>query len=177
MKETNKYLLIVGIFLLLTTFLHDKLSIPLMYGIENITAFIYGLNPIFKSNINLELFIGIIAGLSSFFMSAIGTTYLFAKISGLFKGLNGLKKWQSFLIIVLISTTFITFANITDKYRLVNIKILSNIGLSGISLIPSYLLYLFFNHLGTKYPNSFGKIGYFCSIEFYRKLTKKLLKE
>ena len=176
MKETNKYLLIVGIFLLLTTFLHDKLSIPIMYGIENITAFIYGLNPIFKSNINLELFIGIIAGLSSFFMSAIGTTYLFAKICGLFKKLDSLKKWQSFLIIVLISTIFIISINIADKYKIVNIDIYSNILLTGISLTPAYLFYLFLNRLGKKHPNFYGKIGYYCSVEFYKKEKRNAFK-
>ena len=176
MKEAKKYILRVGLFTILTAFLSSKLQIPLMYAIENLSDFAYELNPVFKSNINLELFIGIIVGLSCFFISTIGITYLFAKICGLFKKLDNLKKWQSFLIIVLISAISVIFAHIADKYKIIDVNTIGNIGFSGISLIPAYLFYLFLNRLGKKHPNFYGKIGYFCSVEFYKKEKRNAFK-
>ena len=175
MKEAKKYILRVGLFTILTAFLNSKLQIPLMYAIENLSDFAYELNPVFKSNINLELFIGIIVGLSCFFISTIGITYLFAKICGLFKKLDNLKKWQSFLIIVLISTIFIIFAHVADKYKIIDVITIGNIGFSGISLTPAYLFYLFLNRLGKKHPGTFGRIGYYCSVEFYKEIFKKII--
>ena len=43
------------------------------------------------------------------------------------------------------------------------------------TIIPAYLVFLFFNFLTKKFSTPFKQIGYFFSVEFYKDLYKKLL--
>ena len=45
------------------------------------------------------------------------------------------------------------------------------------SLAPAFLLYKYFQFLTKKHPMPFEKIGYYCSIEFYKGLFEKILSE
>lgn len=173
-KQIIEYILRVIAFIILTGALHTKISTPLMYALESCFGFFYEKKPIFNFNIDLELLFGIIVGLFSLFMACISVTYIFAKICGLFKKLDSLKKWQGFLILFLISFLCYEIADSFDKHRLVHSDIIGGIGFAGFTLIPSYLFYLYLNHLTKKYPKPFEKIGYYTSIQFWKDIFKKL---
>ena len=125
---------------------------------------------------NILIFIAIVFGLFICILSEIITTYFFAKICGLFKELDELKKWQSFLIIIILAIFCFEFSNFLDNYKnIIAFDIRVSYGYAGIFLIPSYLCYLYFKHLTKKHPVPFEKIGYYFSIEFYKNIFNKLM--
>ena len=150
LKGIIEYILRVIIFLILTAFLHDKISEKLIEILEHIAT----------------IFL---------FIVCIGVTYYFAKITGIFKKLDSIKKWQSFLILFSISIISNIIGIVLDKFKLFNFDIRTNIEFCGFFLIPSYLCYLYFKHLTKKHPVPFKKIGYYFSIEFYKNIFNKLM--
>ena len=176
MKEATKYILRVLCFTILSALLYDHASMSILIGTEQIFIFLYEKYPFLEYSENAQIIYSIIITIFCFFVSTIIITHLFAKICGLFKKLDNLKKWQSFLIIVLISTISVIFAHVADKYKIIDVITIGNIGFSGISLTPAYLFYLFLNRLGKKHPNFYGKIGYYCSVEFYKKEKRNAFK-
>lgn len=173
-KQILEYILRLTVFIILVGVLHEKISTPLMYGMENIFTILYEKFPFLESSENAQILLSIILGLFSFFMACIGVTYIFAKICGLFKKLDGLKKWQSFLIIILINVVFWIIDGILDKHRAISYSIRASITKTTLTLIPTYLFYLYLNYLTKKFPNPFQKIGYYTSIEFYKDLLIKI---
>ena len=109
-----------------------------------------------------------------FFVCFIFNTYVIAKFCGLFKYFSQFKFWKSFLALLLISITF-------NYFYMLNMHTLKfNFSAEDIeyacTIIPSYLVYLFFNFLTKKFPTPFEQIGYFFSVEFYKDLYKKFFK-
>ena len=175
-KAIIEYVLRVIIFLILTAFLQDKICNKIIDILQEIPTIIYEKYPIFVGDDNAQIVLSIVIGVFSLFISLIGVTYYFAKITGIFKKLDNLKKWQGLFVLILMSIVFILFADIINKYKIINFNIYSNIGFSGFSLIPSYLFYLYFQFLTKKHPIPFEKIGYYSSIEFYKGLLSKIKK-
>ena len=175
LKGIIEYILRVIIFLILTAFLHDKISEKLIEILEHIATILYEKVPFFNGNDNMEILLSFIIGFASLFIVCIGVTYYFAKITGIFKKLDSIKKWQSFLMFVFMCTIFIVFSNVANKYKIISFDFYSNIGFCGIFLIPSYLCYLYFKHLTKKHPVPFEKIGYYFSIEFYKNIFDKFI--
>lgn len=162
------YILRIVIFTVFSCFLHIKIWKYLIEALQKCISFVTENSNIVIVNEAIELLLGIFLGLICLFTASIGVTYVFAKICGLFKSLDNLKKWQTFLIMVSISAVYIINADIIDKHRLMeNGDIIGSIWFTAFSLIPSYLLYLFLNFLTKKYPTPFKQIGYFSSIKFY----------
>ena len=102
----------------------------------------------------------------------IFNTYVIAKFCGLFKYLSQFKFWKSFLILLVIS--FILNYLITNNIHIIPEKYIADDLYIPLTIIPSYLVYLFFNFLTEKFPTPFKQIGYFFSIEFYKDLFKKI---
>ena len=103
-------------------------------------------------------------------------TYVIAKFCGLFKYFSQFKFWISFIMLLIISYVLYYFYILnlhTFKLNYAEVKNTENV----YAIIPSYLVFLFFNFLAKKFPTPFGKIGYFFSIEFYIDLYKKVLKK
>lgn len=173
-KQIFEYILRVIIFILLSGFFLDPIGIFLAHSTEHIISLLYEQVPLLNGHDNAEILLSFIIGFSCVFMVVIGITYVFAKICGLFKKLDSLKKSQAFLIVILICITCLQITEILRKYKLFNFDFVSSIGFAGFFLIPSYLFYLFLNHLTKKYPKPFEKIGYYCSIEFWKKLIFKV---
>jgi len=173
-KQVIEYILRVFLFIFLTGALHEKTSTPLMHATEHIFTILYEKFPFLDSSENAQILLSIMLGLFSLFMACIGVTYIFAKICGLFKKLDNLKKWQIFLIFFLISFLCYEMADIFYNYKLPHFKIMGDIGFFNIFLIPSYLFYLYLNHLTKKYPVPFEKIGYYTSIEFVKDIFNKI---
>ncbi|MBQ7286269.1 MAG: hypothetical protein IJW73_00740 [Candidatus Gastranaerophilales bacterium] len=117
---------------------------------------------------NIFLFIN-----SSFFI------YFFAKICGLYKTFKDFKLWQKFLIFLLITIlifpvgifdfknfeVFKEFFEDKNNYTAIIFPMLF--------IIPAFLLNLFFNFLTKKFPKPFERIGYYCSIEFFKDIFKR----
>ena len=169
------YLLRVIIFIVLIGLFGMEASTQIMYLFENISEFLYDLAPIFQSDGIFTLIIGLIIGISCLLLASLGVTYIFAKICGLFKKLDNLKKWQGFLIIVLICIVckligVYLFTHYKSKLDFDNMFAIEYI---WATLIPAYLLYLYFNHLTKKYPEIFKKIGFYLSIEFLKDFIKR----
>ena len=175
LKGIMEYILRVIIFLILTAFLHDKISEKLIEILEHIATILYEKVPFFNGNDNMEILLSFIIGFASLFIVCIGVTYYFAKITGIFKKLDSIKKWQSFLILFSISIISNIIGIVLDKFKLFNFDIRTNIEFCGFFLIPSYLCYLYFKHLTKKHPVPFEKIGYYFSIEFYKSIFDKLM--
>lgn len=109
---------------------------------------------------------------SAFF---IFDTYVMAKFCGLFKYFSQFKFWKSFLALLLISVLlyYFYFLNLhTFKLNYAAVKNTDYV----YTIIPAYLVFLFFNFLTKKFPTPFEQIGYFFSIEFYKDMYKKILK-
>ncbi len=119
------------------------------------------------NNFDIFLFIPICSPFAS---------YLLAKLFGMFKYIDDLKIdiFKKLFLLTLIS--ILSFLILFLRYRFFEgdnfaYKIASMI----FSLIPAFGLYKYFQYLTKKYPNTFGKIGYYFSIECYKNLFKKLL--
>ena len=123
---------------------------------------------------NILIFAAIVFSFLVCIFSELIITYLLAKICGLFKEIDKLKNWQSFLIVAILAIFFFEFSNILNSYKhIVSFNVRVAYGYVGVFLIPSYILYKYFKYLTKKYPIPFEKIGYYCSIEFYKGLFKK----
>ena len=176
-KAIIEYILRVIIFLILTAFLQDKICNKIIDILQEIPTIIYEKYPIFVGDDNAQIVLSIIIGVLSLFISLIGVTYYFAKITGIFKKLDSLKKWQGVFVLILIGIISNIIGIFLNEFKLFNFDIRTNIEFVGFPLIPSYLFYLYFQFLTKKYPTPFEKIGYYCSIEFYRGLFKRILSE
>ena len=174
-KALIEYILRVIIFLILTAFLQDKICNKIIDILQEIPTIIYEKYPILNNNDDAQIILSVIIGLISLFIALIGVEYCFAKITGIFKKLDNLKKWQSFFVLILIGIISNKTGIILNEFKLFNFDIRTNIEFVGFFLIPSYLFYLYFQHLTKKYPKPFEKIGYYCSIEFYKGLFKKII--
>ena len=124
------------------------------------------LNEILNNYFDILLFIPLCSPFAS---------YLLAKMFGMFNYIDNLKvnlfKKLSLLILISILSFLILFI----RYRISEdvdfaLKIASLI----FTLIPVFLLYKYFQFLTKKYPIPFEKIGYYCSIEFYKGLFKRI---
>ena len=115
------------------------------------------------NNFDIFLFIPICSPFAS---------YLLAKLFGMFKYIDDLKIniFKKLFLLTLIS--ILSFLILFLRYRFFEGD---NFAYKIASLIPAFGLYKYFQHLTKKYPNTFGKIGYYFSIECYRNLFKKLL--
>ena len=119
------------------------------------------------NNFDIFLFIPICSPFAS---------YLLAKLFGMFKYIDDLKIniFKKLFLLTLIS--ILSFLILFLRYKFFEgdnfaYKIASMI----FSLIPAFGLYKYFQYLTKKYPNTFGKVGYYFSIECYKNLFKKLL--
>ena len=106
-----------------------------------------------------------------FFACFIFNTYVIAKFCGLFKYYSQFKFWKSFLMLLILSfvLNYFYMLNLHTFKLNYNIKDTQDV----YSIIPAYLVYLFFDFLTKKFPKPFEQIGYFFSIEFYKNLFKK----
>ena len=106
--------------------------------------------------------------------------YLYAKICGLYKKLQKYNFWIKGLIFLIIST----LAYLINKYDFKNLKIIESdlqaddlfYAMYVISIFSAFLLNIFFNFLTKKFPKLFEKIGYVCSIEFFKDIVGKFKK-
>ena len=103
--------------------------------------------------------------------------YFYAKLCGLYKLFEKYRFWQKFLIFSLLSVLIYPVAMFDFK----NFKIFDNfyldsnneaIILTCFFVLPAFFLNLFFNFLTKKFPKPFEKIGYWCSLEFFKSLIK-----
>ena len=124
------------------------------------------LNEILNSYFDILLFIPLCSPFAS---------YLLAKTFGMFNYIDNLKVnlFKKLLLLMLIS--ILSFLILFIRYRISEdvdfaLKIASLI----FTLIPAFLLYKYFQFLTKKYPMPFEKIGYYCSIEFYKGLFKRI---
>ena len=104
----------------------------------------------------------------------IFNTYVIAKFCGLFKYFSQFKFWKSFLALLIISIALYYFYILNLHTFKLNYNALGDND-SAYSVIPAYLVYLFFNFLTKKFPTPFKQIGYIFSIEFYKDLYKKIV--
>ena len=106
----------------------------------------------------------------------IFNNYVIAKICGIHKYFSQFKFWKSFLLLLLISYFAYYFIILNLHTFKLNYSAQGDADIAY-SIIPSYLVYLFFNFLTKKFPMPFEKIGYFFSLEFYKNLGLKLWKK
>ena len=103
--------------------------------------------------------------------------YLYAKICGLYKKLQKYNFWVKGLIFLAISI----LAYLISRYDFKDLKLVE--ADSGTywwiyagSILSAFLLNIFFNFLTKKFPKPFEKIGYICSIEFFKDIVGKFKK-
>ncbi len=167
-----KYILRVLIFIVLTGFLLKKTCDLVTRLFGELIVFLYGLVPIFQNLHSFEMDISLLGYIMLILIAVIITPYFFIKICGLFKELEGLKKWQIFPILLLLSLILYGISMYCLKYpKLIDFS--GNMFFAGLDLIPAYLMYLFLNRLTRKHPVPFKAIGYLCSIEFVKDLIIK----
>ncbi len=127
------------------------------------------LNEILNSHFDILLFIPLCSPFAS---------YLLAKMFGMFNYIDNLKVnlFKKLFLVMLIS--ILSFLILFIRYRITeDIDFALKIASLIFALIPAFLLYKYFQFLTKKYPMPFEKIGYYCSIEFYRGLFEKILSE
>ena len=109
------------------------------------------------------------------FTCVLSSTYILAKLCGLFKYFSQFKFWKSFsaLLIISIMLNYFYMLNIHTFKLNYHVKDTEPV----YTIIPAYLVYLFFNFLTKKFPTPFKQIGCFFSLEFYKDLYKKLTKK
>ena len=173
-KAIIEYILRVLFFLSLIGQIQNKIFSFYLVLNSFILNFLYKILPITEVNEKINIFLGLIAILTFFIFCYGFSTYFFAKIFGIFKKLDKLKNWQSFLIILFISNICLNIYYYLDNNNLFNMDIKIGYSSVGWSLIPAFLLYKYFQFLTKKYPIPFEKIGYYCSIEFYKGLFKRI---
>lgn len=104
-------------------------------------------------------------------------SYFYAKICGLYKKLKKYNFWIKSLVFLSVSC----FAYLINTYDLKTLKPYETdfkieIWIYIASIFSAFLLNIFFNFLTKKFPKPFKKIGYICSIEFFKDIVKKCLK-
>ena len=102
------------------------------------------------------------------------TLYFLAKIFGIFKKLDKLNLFASFIIISVISYLLILVGRINFLVDEITYRNGLEYAYTMYLLIPAFLLYKFFGFLTKKYPFPFEKIGYYTSIEFPKDLYSKI---
>ena len=150
------------------------------FTIISVTIFVI-LNSIFEmlfSNYSEYQFIdlAIIVYFACYIIFSPIVCYILAKIFGIFKYIDKLKNLiLKFMVLVLISflSSVILFIKISNNG--IDLPLSLHLSLTLFGLIPAYLLYKYFQYLTKKYPEPFEKIGYYCSIEFYKSLFKRNL--
>ncbi len=103
-------------------------------------------------------------------------TYILAKLCGILKYFSQFKFWKScfFLLVISISLFYFYILNL-HTFKLNYSHTLEAVGV--LTIIPAYVVYLFFNFLTKKFPTPFNQIGYFFSNEFYKDLYKRVIKK
>ncbi len=127
------------------------------------------LNEILNSYFDILLFIPLCSPFAS---------YLLAKMFGMFNYIDNLKVnlFKKLFLLMLIS--ILSFLILFIRYRITeDIDFALKIASLIFALIPAFLFYKYFKYLTKKYPMPFEKIGYYCSIEFYKGLFEKILSE
>ena len=148
------------------------------FTIISVTIFVI-LNSIFEmlfSNYSEYQFIdlAIVVYFACFIVFSPIICYILAKIFGIFKYIDKLKNLiTKILVLVLISflSSLILFIKVSNNG--IDLPLSLHLSLTVFGLIPAFLLYKYFQHLTKKYPKPFEKIGYYCSIEFYKNLFKR----
>lgn len=158
-------------------FIGMYITIPVVGGIFNAINLIFNKSYAYLTkNIVLNGFmeglVFIIAFLSLFFICIVSSTYIIAKLCGLFKYFSKFKFFKSFLMLLIISIILYYFYILNLNTLKLNYNAVKDTE-AVYTIIPSYLVYLFFNFLTKKFPTPFKQIGYFFSIEFYKDLYKK----
>ena len=175
LKGIMEYILRVILFLLFIAQLQDKI-LNLYLSLNSLAMdCLHKILPIANTDEEINIFFGSIILLSFFIFCYIFSSYFFAKIFGIFKKLDGLNGWLSFLIILLISNIYLNTYNYIDNNGLFGHNIKISYSTIDWSLIPAFLLYKYFQYLTKKHPVPFEKIGYYFSIEFYKNIFDKLM--
>ena len=159
LKGIMEYILRVGLFLLLNR----------QFAYMSLFTFIANLLP--RNNIIKDDWA--IFGLM-FICLTITCSYLIAKICGIFKKLDKLNIVSGFVVICILN--YILNISLNCSIQIIPIRI---------SYIPDdnfwyfypflFIYYRILNRLAQKFPNTFGKIGYYFSIEFYKNIFNKLM--
>ena len=102
------------------------------------------------------------------------TLYFLAKIFGIFKKLDKLNLFASFIIISVISYLLILVGRINFLVDEITYRNGLEYAYTMYLLIPAFLLYKFFGFLTQKFPFPFEKIVYYTSIEFPKDLYSKI---
>ena len=107
----------------------------------------------------------------------IFSSYFYAKICGLYKKLKKYNFWIKSLIFLFISC----LAYLINTYNLKTLKPYETdfkieLWIYIASIFSAFLLNIFFNFLTKKFPKPFEKIGYVCSIEFFKDIIGKFKK-
>lgn len=168
------YILRLMVFTVIVALYHEKLTEPIMIRVQKVTAYICGGHTPLSSIDPIGLLIGMTIGLFFWFATNIGATYLFAKICGLFKNLDSLKKWQAFLIFLIVSIFLYRLSDALDLGKKFDIYTEMSLVGASMSLVPAYLFYLYLNSLSKKHPSTFGKIGYYTSFDFIKDIFRKI---
>ena len=152
LKEIIEYILRIGLFLLLNRKFAISITIPILQFLSK------NLNT--DNAIILSILIWIIY------------LYISLKICGLFKKLDNLNFLNSLIFVIILNLIFNYSINTT--VQIIPFKISYTSGGFLYIIIIYFIYYRILNWLGKKYPNTFGKIGYYFSIECYKNLFKKL---
>ncbi len=152
LKEIIEYILRIGLFLLLNRKFAISITIPILQFLSK------NLNT--DNAIILSILIWIIY------------LYISLKICGLFKKLDNLNFLNSLIFVIILNLIFNYSINTT--VQIIPFKISYTSGSFLYIIIIYFIYYRILNWLGKKYPNTFGKIGYYFSIECYKNLFKKL---
>ena len=153
LKEIIEYILRIGLFLLLNRKFAISITIPILQFLSK------NLNT--DNAIILSILIWIIY------------LYISLKICGLFKKLDNLNFLNSLIFVIILNLIFNYSINTT--VQIIPFKISYTSGSFLYIIIIYFIYYRILNWLGKKYPNTFGKVGYYFSIECYKNLFKKLL--
>ena len=171
-KNTKKFILKMISYIIFLWIAYDFfLLLP-----DILIAFFYYILPdSLTSNEDVE-YIGIILLLCAPIIFSPIIYYVIAKIFGIFKYIDKLKNLiTKFLALILVSFLSFLILFIKNIYNNIDLEISLYLSLTVVALIPAFLLYKFFQYLTKKHPTPFKKIGYYCSIVFYKDLFKKTL--
>ena len=152
LKEIIEYILRIGLFLLLNRKFAISITIPILQFLSK------NLNT--DNAIILSILIWIIY------------LYISLKICGLFKKLDNLNFLNSLIFVIILNLIFNYSINTT--VQIIPFKISYTSGSFLYIIIIYFIYYRILNWLGKKYPNTFGIVGYYFSIECYKNLFKKL---
>ena len=156
----------------LSLFIIKYITGPIIGFISYIQSLVPDIDQFIHIDEDIVNIISIPAVILIFFACFIFNTYVIAKFCGLFKYFSQFKFWKSFLILLAIS--YILNYLIANNIHIIPDKYIADDPYIPLTIIPAYLVYLFFNFLTKKFPTPFKQIGYFFSIEFYKDLFKKL---